>query len=266
MKSTSILTSLPLLAGLVLGLLAPAGAATVVTPFPGWSELTITATTQGSASADAEGHLDHPGLRRSYPGPQTRLARPRIAAEFVFKPLTGDGSVTTRLLGPAAIGDRGQDRRHDAGRRERRRLEDVMLQRSGAGLGGKSYLRAITGDRRGKDRKVTAPDLLPATPGTRASFRRASFPIWLKIERRGNGFTPYASTDGTFWIPVGRTQRIPMNAAISAGVFVSPGHDTALQSATFDGSVTDVSGKLLQPEEAAPLSRTRSWCRAETNR
>ena len=29
-------------------------------------------------------------------------------------------------------------------------------------------------------------------------FPSSQLPIWLKIERRGNGFTPYASTDGAF--------------------------------------------------------------------
>jgi regulation of enolase protein 1 (concanavalin A-like superfamily) len=84
-------------------------------------------------------------------------------------------------------------------------------------------------------------------------FPPSQLPIWLKIERRGNGFTPYASVDGAFWIPVGRTQQIPMNATISAGVFVAADTDGTLQSATFDGTVTDVSAKLLKPEEAAPL-------------
>ena len=115
----------------------------------------------------------------------------------------------------------------------------ITLHRAGAGLGGESFLRAITGEPFSKDRKMTALSV-DVPEGNAALFPSSQLPIWLKIERRGNGFTPYASTDGAFWIPVGRTQQIPMKSTISAGVFVAADTDGTLQSATFDGSVTDV--------------------------
>jgi hypothetical protein len=228
-----------------MGRLAPAGA-----DIAGWSEQSITTSTQGSASIDASGIWTVQGSGdMSWSRDNTFAATD--SCEFVFKQLTGDGSVITKLIGPSTIGISAKmgvmmrEDVNDAGSKM------ISLHRSGGGLGGESYLRAITGERRGKDRKVTAPTSV--LTGNAILFPSGQLPIWLKIERRGNGFTPYASTDGVFWIPVGRTQRIPMNATISAGVFVSADTDGDLQTATFDGNVTDVSGKLLKPEEAAPL-------------
>jgi regulation of enolase protein 1 (concanavalin A-like superfamily) len=78
------------------------------------------------------------------------------------------------------------------------------------------------------------------------------YPMWLKLERRGNNFTGFASRDGAAWIPVTRTMRIPMKEEIVAGTFVCSHEEGTIIQATFDGKVTDVSNKLLKPEEATP--------------
>ena len=244
MKPAHVIHSLALLVGLTLGLVAPARAA-----IPGWNEQTVTTTTQGSASVASNGHWTVQGSGNM---PWCKRCTTNDGFEFVFKPLTGDGSVTTLLLGPDTIGDAAK-----IGIMMREDVTDaaakmITLHRAGAGLGGESFLRAITGEPFSKDRKMTALSV-DVPEGNAALFPSSQLPIWLKIERRLNGFTPYASTDGAFWIPVGRTQQIPMKSTISAGVFVAADTDGTLQSATFDGTVTDVSAKLLKPAEAAPL-------------
>ena len=61
----------------------------------------------------------------------------------------------------------------------------------------------------------------------------ASFPVWLKLERRGNQFTGLMSQDGTQWSTVGVTS-VSMIAGQIAGLAVTS-HDTAaLNTATFD--------------------------------
>ena len=61
----------------------------------------------------------------------------------------------------------------------------------------------------------------------------ASFPVWLKLERRGSQFTGSMSQDGTQWTPVGITSLL-MNRITNAGLAVTS-HDTAaLNTATFD--------------------------------
>jgi regulation of enolase protein 1 (concanavalin A-like superfamily) len=254
MKSAPVVHPLALLIALALSVLAPARAAPPTTPFPGWSELSVTTTTPGSATVDSKGVWTVQGSGNM---PWIKRGTTNDAFEIVFKQLTGDGSVTTRLLGPAAVGDEAK-----IGLMMREDLSDpaakmITLHRAGAGLGGESWLRAVTGEPFSKDRKMAAPsvndDEMTSNHGGSNLFPPSQLPIWLKLERRGNGFTPYASTDGAFWIPVGRTQQIPMKATISAGVFVAADSDGTLQSATFDGTVTDVSARLLQPAEAAPL-------------
>jgi regulation of enolase protein 1 (concanavalin A-like superfamily) len=242
-RTTDALTSLALPVGLTLGLLASAGAAV-----PNWNDQAVITSTQGSASVDSKGVWTIQGSGNL---PWCKRCSTNDSFEFVFKQLTGDGSVTTRLLGPDAVGDSAK-----IGIMMREDVNDaaskmITLHRSGGGLGGESFLRAITGEPFSKDRKMTA--LSTTADGNANLFPSSQLPVWLKIERRGNGFTPYASTDGAFWIPVGRTQQIPMKNEIFAGVFVSADSDGTLQSATFDGNATDVSAKLLKPEEAAPL-------------
>jgi regulation of enolase protein 1 (concanavalin A-like superfamily) len=225
---------------LALGLSLPARAA-----ISGWTDKSVNTSAAGSATADASGVW-------TVQGSGAEMWNQEDGFHFVFKPLAGDGSVTTRLLtaqdaDDVKIGIMMRDVADDPG------SKTITLQRSGGGLGGESVLRAVSGDtadpdanRMGKDRKM-CPD------GNANLFPASQLPIWLKIERHGDYFTPYASTDGAAWVPVGRAQRIKMNSSISAGVFVCAGSDGTLQSATFDGNATDVSSKLLKPEEAAPL-------------
>jgi hypothetical protein len=78
--------------------------------------------------------------------------------------------------------------------------------------------------------------------------------VWLKIERRGDRFVGSASEDGAAWIPVTRAHQIKMKNEIVAGVFVNSNNEgESMLTGTFDGKLTDVSNKLLKPEEATPL-------------
>ena len=79
-------------------------------------------------------------------------------------------------------------------------------------------------------------------PASRTKFRV----LWLKLERRGNDFTAYASADGAFWSPFAPTvhggrpdtdlllmrQRLPLDAPTRALMDVADanpaGTDTTL--------------------------------------
>ena len=91
MKPAHVIHSLALLVGLTLGLVAPARAA-----IPGWNEQTVTTTTQGSASVASNGHWTVQGSGNM---PWCKRCTTNDGFEFVFKPLTGDGSVTTLFGG-----------------------------------------------------------------------------------------------------------------------------------------------------------------------
>jgi hypothetical protein len=74
----------------------------------------------------------------------------------------------------------------------------------------------------------------------------ASFPVWLKLERRGSQFTGLMSQDGTEWSTVGITS-VLMSGGPTAGLAVTS-HDTAvLNTSTFDHFL--VSGSFEPVEE-----------------
>jgi hypothetical protein len=75
----------------------------------------------------------------------------------------------------------------------------------------------------------------PAT-GANMQFIAASFvpfPSWLKLQRFGNQFTAFWSTDGSAWNFTGSTN-VAMPANIRAGLAVTSHDTTALNTATFD--------------------------------
>jgi regulation of enolase protein 1 (concanavalin A-like superfamily) len=63
----------------------------------------------------------------------------------------------------------------------------------------------------------------------------SSFPVWLKLVRKGDEFTGLVSGDGKDWQMVGRTTvSMPRDVAVTAGLAVTS-HDTgALNTSTFD--------------------------------
>ena len=61
----------------------------------------------------------------------------------------------------------------------------------------------------------------------------SSFPIWLKVQRTGNTFTGYTSTDGTQWDVVGSTD-VSMGNSIGVGLAVTSHDVNALNTAMFD--------------------------------
>jgi hypothetical protein len=234
MKPARIVGLVVPLALLAFGLSLPARAA-----IPGWTDKTVGSDTQGSASVDANGVWTINGSGNDVWATEDQF-------HIVYKPLSGDGSVTTKLL---SAGDVSEWQKTGVMMRED--LDDpaakmMTLERAGAEHGGESVIRGETGYHSGKDRQMTGDlDAL--------LFPSNKFPIWLKVERRGINFTPYASLDGAFWVPVYRPKVLPMKSDIFAGAFVCSHSDGDLLAATFDGNVTDVSSKLLKPEEAAPL-------------
>ena len=61
----------------------------------------------------------------------------------------------------------------------------------------------------------------------------SSFPVWLKLQRTGNTFTGYTSTDGTQWDVVGSTD-VSMPNSIAVGLAVTSHDVTVLDTAIFD--------------------------------
>ena len=128
---------------------------------------------------------------------------------YVSQPLSGDGAVTARIMSQT-----NTDQWAKAG---------VMIKEATAA--GSKYT------------------LLGTTPGNGLHFQTnftgdiaagaANFPVWVRLTRTGNTFTAARSADGANWIDVGSTS-LPMNVAVTAGLFVTAHNGNALSTATFD--------------------------------
>jgi RHS repeat-associated protein len=59
-------------------------------------------------------------------------------------------------------------------------------------------------------------------------------PYWVQLNRSGNSFSSFTSTDGINWVPVGTSQTITMAQSVYMGLFVSNGNGSTIATATFD--------------------------------
>jgi regulation of enolase protein 1 (concanavalin A-like superfamily) len=78
--------------------------------------------------------------------------------------------------------------------------------------------------------------LIRTTPGgdTRSEkIPKITFPIFLRLERKGNDFTSSYSEDGKTWLTVGRTMTVPMKPASLAGMAVTSHADGVPCTAVF---------------------------------
>jgi regulation of enolase protein 1 (concanavalin A-like superfamily) len=62
---------------------------------------------------------------------------------------------------------------------------------------------------------------------------KKSFPIFLRLERKGNDFTGSYSEDGKSWLMVGKTMTVPMKPSTIAGLAVSSHSDGVGCTAVF---------------------------------
>jgi hypothetical protein len=65
----------------------------------------------------------------------------------------------------------------------------------------------------------------------------AQIPVWLKLERKGNLFISYVSSDGASWSQIGSVS-LTMNYQTYIGLVVSSHNNSALATATFDHIVS----------------------------
>jgi regulation of enolase protein 1 (concanavalin A-like superfamily) len=134
--------------------------------------------------------------------------------QFVYKRMSGDGSVTARV---ASL--QNTNAWAKAG---------VMI-RDGTSPGARHAFSLVSAAR------GTALQFRPTTGGASASgaIVEGAAPRWVKLERRANTFISSVSIDGSAWQEIGRTT-IPMSAEVLAGLAVTSHNPAALAAAVFD--------------------------------
>ncbi len=145
---------------------------------------------------------------------------------FMYRPLTGDGEITARVLTQDFT-----DGWAKAG---------VMI-RETLDAGSRSALVAVTpGNGVAFQRRATpnGDSLHTAGPGGTA-------PRWLRLVRSGNNLVASASMDGAAWTVIG-SQQITMAATVHVGLAITSHNDATLGESTFDNvSVTNGSPTYL---------------------
>lgn len=136
--------------------------------------------------------------------------------QYAFTEATGDTAIQARLLGME-----GKTRQPMAGVMLREGLEAGS--RSVSLLQGKEGVRLFS---RAEPNGSTS-----ISPGSRFAC-----PLQLKLERHGDLFTGYASTDGGEWTQVGKPVTVQMGDPITAGLAVTAGNrdGSRHQEASFD--------------------------------
>jgi hypothetical protein len=128
---------------------------------------------------------------------------------FLYQPLSGDGSILARVLSASTT----------AGVEIRGSL-DANAMSTYVGYYASSiyfnYRRSIGGST------------------SQASTGAGKLPYWVKVTRSGNTFSSYASPDGVNWVQFGASQTIAMGQNVYIGLGVTSGSTTSLATATFD--------------------------------
>ena len=130
---------------------------------------------------------------------------------FMYQPLSGDGTIVARVLTVSSSSTGG-----------------VMI-RDSLNPNAMSMFVAYFGSRIYSSYRTT-------TGGTtsQASSGIVSLPSWVKLVRSGSTFSSYSSLDGVNWAPFGTSQTINMGQNVYVGLGVSSGTTASLATATFD--------------------------------
>jgi RHS repeat-associated protein len=141
--------------------------------------------------------------------------------QFVYQPLSGDGTIVARVAST-------QGTNPTAG---------VMIRETlnpGATMAYAEYYN-----------KYDSYFYYRTSTGAASSYQPGTYgglPYWVKLTRSGNTFSAYVSSDGVNWIQIASSVTINMAENVYIGLAVTSGSNTASVSATFDNvSITTTS-------------------------
>ncbi len=205
------------------------GAGAIPSP---WTDSDIGAVAQGGSATYSTGTFTVNGSGSDIWGTED-------AFNYVYQPLTGDGSIVAHITG---VGN--TDGWAKAG---------VMI-RETLDANAKHALMALTSENGAAfQRRVTTGADSQNTLGAQIAA-----PYWVKITRAGNTFTGYQSVDGNTWQQVG-TVNMTMNSNAFVGLAVTA-HNASLNTSTFDNVTvsTSAANKAPVPVINTPAS-TLTW-------
>ncbi len=144
------------------------------------------------------------------------------ALHFVYQPLSGDGTITARLM--SATGEFAQAGVVILETQDAQATEACLC------FSGNSY-------------NIYFEDLTSSggNVSSQGQVNVPSLPYWMRLVRSGDSFTAYTSVNGFYWVQVGSAQTITMAQDVYIGLYAASGNST-LTTATFDNvSITSAS-------------------------
>jgi regulation of enolase protein 1 (concanavalin A-like superfamily) len=138
------------------------------------------------------------------------------AFHFVYQPLSGDGTITARL-----VSVQGGSVYAAPGVMVREKLNEGSTNAETAEWPAYTEISF---------------DVRPSTAGSTSASGTlgVTLPYWVKVTRSGNAFSSYTSPDGVTWTQRGTSQTITMAPNVYVGLAVNSGTTSALATATFD--------------------------------
>jgi glucose/arabinose dehydrogenase/regulation of enolase protein 1 (concanavalin A-like superfamily) len=128
---------------------------------------------------------------------------------YVWKPLTGDGTITARVASQSNTNPWAKS--------------GVMIKETATP--GSKYAAMLTTPTNGLKFQYNFTGDISGGAG--------AAPTWVRLTRSGNTFTAYKSADGLTWTTVGVTN-LTMAATVTAGLFVTAHNGEVLNTSTFD--------------------------------
>jgi RHS repeat-associated protein len=151
--------------------------------------------------------------------------------QFVYEPLSGDGTIIARMVSSSG-GQTGVMIRESLNANS---TEASTIYQSPNIY---NYYRATTGANMTSSGSVSE-----------------SLPYWLKISRSGNTFSSFASPDGVNWTQVGTTQTITMAQNVYIGLVTSSQNNSSLNTVAFDSvSITSSAAPAPAITAAFPIA------------
>jgi plastocyanin/regulation of enolase protein 1 (concanavalin A-like superfamily) len=205
-----------------------------IEPFPaGWTPADVGSTGVAGSATYYNGTF-------TVNGSGTDIFGTADAFHFVYQQLTGDGSITARV-----VTEENTNQFAKAG---------VMIRSSLAANSQMAVSLAYPpSSGLAYQYRSTAGGSVVDTPGRNTSV---GAPVWVRVTRSGNTLSGYFSTDGQGWNPQG-SQTISMGSTVYVGLVVSAHDNTTLNTSTFDNvTVSGVGGPTNQPTPTPVFSIT----------
>lgn len=153
---------------------------------------------------------------------------------FVYRTLTGDGTITARVASQTNTGGWAK-----AGVMFRNSLVDTDM-----------YALELVSPSNGTAYQYRATSAGSAAQSAQTTGRVA--PYWVRMVRVGNTFTAYASSNGTTWVQQGTAQTIAMGTTAYVGLAVDANNASTLSSVVFDNVAVNATPNIATASAATP--------------